>query len=74
MTARMFELHRDHDVSGVSGTGVVAEGIEFSDGTVALRWLSAWPTSVVFNDRGMESVLAIHGHGGATRVVWKDGT
>ena len=55
---------------GVSGTGVVAEGVQFSDGTVALRWTSAWPTSVVFHDRGMESVRAVHGHDGRTRIVW----
>lgn len=69
---RAFHLQRDVDESGVSGTGVVAEGVEFSDGTVALRWLSAWPTSVVFHDRGMEAVEAVHGHGGATRIVWLD--
>lgn len=72
MTARRFELHRDSDVTGVSGTGVVAEGIAFTDGTVALRWKSEWPTSVVFHDRGVEAVQHIHGHGGATRLVWLD--
>lgn len=72
MTARRFELHRDSDVTGVSGTGVVAEGIAFTDGTVALRWRSEWPTSVVFHDRGVEAVQKIHGHGGATRIVWLD--
>jgi hypothetical protein len=50
---RPFVLRRLVDETGVSGTGVVAEGVEFSDGTVALRWLSQWPTSVVFHDRGM---------------------
>ncbi len=69
---RAFVLQRNHDVSGVSGTGVVAEGVEFSDGTVALRWTSAWPTSVVFHDRGMESVRVIHGHSGATEIVYLD--
>lgn len=69
---RRFQLQRDVDVSGVSGTGTVAEGIEFTDGTVALRWCSDWPTSVVFHDRGMAAVEAIHGHGGATRIVWVD--
>jgi hypothetical protein len=71
-THRRFVLQRDHDVSGVSGTGVVAEGICFSSGRVALEWLSQWPTSVVFHERGMESVEAIHGHNGATRIVWLD--
>jgi hypothetical protein len=29
---RRSQLHRDHDVSGISGTGLVAEGAAFSDG------------------------------------------
>ena len=70
---RRFELHRDADITGVSGTGVVAEGVEFSDGRVAMRWR---PTehglcSTVFWD-SMEGVTVVHGHDGATRVVWLD--
>lgn len=73
MTAlRRFELHRDIDETGVSGTGVIAEGVVFSDDTVALRWLTDWPTSVVFHDRGMAAVEHVHGHGGKTRIVWLD--
>jgi hypothetical protein len=67
---RAFRLERIEDETGVSGTGFVAEGVQFSDGTVALRWTSAWPTSVVFHDRGIEAVKAVHGHGGKTRIVW----
>jgi hypothetical protein len=69
---RRFELHRDVDASGVSGTGIVAEGVEFSDECVVLRWLSEWPTSVVFHDKGMEAVEQIHGHNGSTRIVYLD--
>jgi hypothetical protein len=69
---RRFILIRDEDVTGVSGTGVVAEGVEFSDGTVALRWRSEWPTSVVFHDQGIQSVEKVHGHGGRTRLGWLD--
>lgn len=69
---RRFELHRDEDPTGVSGTGVVAEGVSFEDGPVVVRWLSAFPTSVVFHDRGVESLIAVHGHGGRTRIVWLD--
>jgi hypothetical protein len=67
---RAFGLQRDEDVSGVSGTGIVAEGVEFSDGTVALRWTSEWPTSVVFHERGIESVEAVHGHDGRTQILF----
>lgn len=70
---RMFQLHRDLDISGVSGTGIVAEGVEFSDHTVVLVWLSGQHASTVFWPDGIESVEAIHGHGGSTRVVWLDG-
>ncbi len=69
---RRFVLRREIDVTGISGSGDVAEGVEFSNGVVALQWTSDFPTSVVFHQRGMESVAAVHGHGGATQVVWLD--
>ncbi len=68
--ARAFVLERITDVSGVSGTGIVAHGVEFPDGCVALRWVGSNPTSVVFHDNGIASVQAIHGHGGKTQIVW----
>lgn len=71
MSVRRFELHRDVDVSGVSGIGVVAEGIEFSDGTTVIRWTAGEHRStVVWPD--LHSVEVIHGHGGATRIHWID--
>lgn len=79
---RRFRLIRTVDVTGISGTGVVAEGIEFSDGTTVVRWLEAGvseqnkargvaPTTVVHPS--VASVLALHGHNGATTVDWVDG-
>lgn len=67
---RPFALRRTVDETGVSGTGIVATGAEFDDGVVVLRWRSEWPTSVVFHDRGMAAVEAVHGHGGKTEIVW----
>jgi len=77
---RMFTLERDEDVTGISGTGTVAEGVEFTDGTVTLRWLTAGsrrpdvrPTTVIFDGPvGVNSVLGLHGHDGKTRLVWDD--
>lgn len=69
---RRFELHRDQDVSGVSGTGVVAEGVEFSDGPCVVRWIVGDHRSTVVWQGGVEAVEAIHGHSGATRLVWVD--
>ena len=65
---RTFELVRYRDLSGVSGTGVVAEGCVFSDGSVALRWRGDNPATAVWPD--IDSVLAVHGHQGATEVRW----
>lgn len=69
---RRFRLVRKVDHSGVSGTGVVAEGVEFTSGRVSLEWMSEWPTSVVFHEKGIQSVEAIHGHHGNTVIEWLD--
>lgn len=67
-----FELHRREDETGISGTGVVAEGIRFTDGTCALRWRTAHTSFGLYHS--IDSVIAIHGHNGQTRVVWVDMT
>jgi hypothetical protein len=69
---RRFILRRTVDVSGVSGTGDVADGVLWPDGTASVRWRGEHP-SVVFWDRGRLSVEHIHGHQGATEIVWLDG-
>lgn len=63
-----FLLVREQDVSGVSGTGVVAEGAEFSDGTCALRWRGDLRSTAVYTNVG--ELIAIHGHDGKTKVQW----
>jgi hypothetical protein len=52
---RTFVLDRRRDISGVSGTGLVAEGVVWSDGAVALRWSGENPTTVAF-ETGIEGV------------------
>ena len=69
---RRFELHRDQDITGVSGTGVVADGVAFDDGVVVLRWRGEWPTSIVWHERAVESVEHVHGHNGHSFIVWLD--
>jgi hypothetical protein len=70
---RRFVLDRNVDVTGVSGTGVVAEGVEFSDGVCVLHWIGGWPSSVVHYERGLDAVLHVHGHDGRTVVRFLDG-
>jgi hypothetical protein len=67
---RRFLLDRLVDVSGVSGTGVVAEGVRWSDGTAALRWHGGWQTVSIWDS--VDAVLAVHGNEGATVLRWLD--
>lgn len=67
---RRFVLDRTEDVSGTSGTGIVAEGVCYSDGVVALRWVVELRSTCVY--QSVEDVVAIHGHDGRTSVVWLD--
>lgn len=68
---RRFHVLRDTDVSGVSGTGFVAEGVVFENGQVALSFRGKLHAVEVLEN--IETVIAIHGHNGATRIVWLDG-
>lgn len=66
---RVFVLRRHEDETGVSGTGDAAEGIEFRDGKVAMRWIVGDVQSTAFYD-SISDVEKIHGHGGKTVVHW----
>lgn len=69
-TPRRFRLVRERDISGVSGVGLVAWGVEFPDGRAAVRWNSEIAQTCAWDS--MEHIERIHGHGGATRVEWLD--
>lgn len=67
---RSFKLNRTVDATGVSGTGIVAEGVEFSNGKCSLSWLTSVTSVAVYDD--IESVRKIHGHDGQTVVEWAE--
>jgi hypothetical protein len=69
---RIFVLERNEDVSGVSGTGVVAEGVEFWDGSCAMRWREPVGHQSVSFYNHIEDVEFIHGHGGSTTIRFVD--
>ncbi len=69
-TARRFVLDRAVDATGTSGTGVVAEGIQFSNGQVVIHWLSQLEAINVYANALVLEQL--HGHGGNTTVKWID--
>lgn len=82
--ARHFEMHRDTDISRVSGEGLVAEGWQFdvpylatlpdgstldlAPGWCVIYWRGKHRSTVFWPS--FASAEAVHGHGGATRFVW----
>ena len=57
---RRFVMHRQRDVSGVSGTGLVLEGVLFSTGIVVVHWLTPPPRGSISVFDSLDQFLAIH--------------
>lgn len=68
---RTFELHRIEDETGVSGTGIVAQGCVFDDGWVVMRWVNEPHTTTLFES--IQDVEHIHGHHGKTQILYTSG-
>ncbi len=67
---RCFILDRNTDITGISGTGIIAYGVEWEpDGHCDLYWLR---TKTTGQYPSVESVKAIHCYNDNARVVWVD--
>lgn len=76
---RRFVFQRNEDVSGTSGTGIVAEGVQFTDGTVAVRWRSMIASHVIYLNvlppSTSTATAARQDLNGSTEMnTWPDGT
>jgi len=67
---RRFRLVRIEDETGVSGTGIVAEGCEFSTGKCCLTWLSQFASVTIFDS--MKVLEEVHSHHGKSKVEFYD--
>jgi len=68
---RAYYLRRNEDLSGVSGTGRVAEVAVFDDGTAVMRWIDTMNSAGVSSTTIFDSVddlLRVHGHDGRTAL------
>ena len=65
---KIFYLDRNVDVSGVSGTGVVAIGVEMPSGRCLLEWVSDFNSDTLYNS--IKDIERIHGHEGATKITY----
>jgi hypothetical protein len=64
---KKFYLLRLEDVHSTSGTGVVAEGVIFGDGTGSYTGLTKHKTVTTFVK--VKDVMDLHGHGGRTLMI-----
>lgn len=62
-----FQLVRDSDVTGVSGTGVVAIGCDFPGNGCVLQWIGEIKSTFWYPN--MELIKKLHGHDNKTRIV-----
>lgn len=67
---RRFHFVRTEDPSGVSGTGVVGEGVELSNGKVVHSWISNMGTVSIYDN--MKTFVLVHGHDGKGTIEWLD--
>jgi len=73
---RRFTMSRQHDASGVSGTGSVLEGVLFSTGVVVIHWLTPPPRGSISVFDSMDQFLSIHVRphpGNHTVLTFEDG-
>lgn len=73
---RPFAVERQSDESGVSGTGIVLEGVVFSTGVVVIHWLTPAPRGSISIFDSWEQFMGIHvgpHPTNRTRILWEDG-
>ncbi|MBD0292375.1 MAG: hypothetical protein ICV70_02205 [Jiangellaceae bacterium] len=67
---RRFALLRQVDYTGVLSMGVVAYGIAFADGHVAVRWCTEHPSTSIWTS--LDDLLSVHREPDDVTVEWID--
>lgn len=62
-----FYLLRIEDETGISGTGIVARGVQLPSGKCVLEWQTFHSSLGIYSN--MEDIEKIHGHNGKTKVI-----
>lgn len=68
LQARRLSLLRTKDISGVSGTGEVAVGVRLPSGHIVIEWQTEFSSIGIYGS--VDELLRVHGHDGATSLVW----
>jgi hypothetical protein len=67
---KRFRLNRLQDETKISGTGHVADGVQFRNGKCVLCWNTDYSSVAVYDD--VVTLMKIHGHDGKTVLEWID--
>lgn len=68
---QVFLMNRNHDESGISGTGIVAEGCVFSNGKCVVTWRSDAPCVTVWDTFEQFKSKHIDSHpDNETELIW----
>lgn len=59
---RTFTVARQDDESGISGVGVIIEGVEYATGQVVIHWLFPPPRGGIAIFDSLEDFLKVHVH------------
>ena len=73
---RTFTIARQYDVTGVSGVGVVIEGVVLATGQAVIHWLTPAPRGAIAIFDSMDDFIKIHikpHPGNASILTWDDG-
>ena len=57
---RSFTVYRDDDESGVSGTGIVIEGVKLATGQAVIHWLYPPPRGGIAVFDSMDDFIKVH--------------
>lgn len=74
---RRFTMTRAEDTKGRSGTGVVLEGVVFSDGTCVVRWMGAGmpqQSTAFWNSYADFAATHVDNHPKNSLITWLDET
>ena len=73
---RTFTIARQYDETGVSGIGVVIEGVVLATGQAIIHWLTPAPRGALAIFDSMDDFIKIHIRphpGNASILTWDDG-
>jgi hypothetical protein len=57
---KSFTVYRDDDTTGVSGTGVIIEGVKLASGQAIIHWLYPPPRGGIAIFDSMEDFIKVH--------------